>query len=372
MNSLNSLYFPGTTINSIAQFPVFLLFSNIYIIRAAESNIYNDDHEPADSFINSGFCQVHTPCPLGDDLDRFIHLVNDIKNRKDDYASQLSGLTLASMSTSSQNSGDSQQEILSSLLNVGGVVPDKKAEENNLQLWQARLVLAIGEMLDLEEEEIAKQLAMLKDEEAGLFKELQGEQSTEEENPFEELSLIQTNMIPANPENIKKRFLSWKRIFSEATTPQADLLLTTSKDAADLIFESFEHDTGDTALFLGQLPLPALAGWNEKDALESITSFQENNKELKSKITEVLAEQKSNANLKDLNDSDSIFARLSKQWEESLEIQFPTDKFGRLTVRFYGFANSTGTAVLGLKQHENNSNNQNCLLAVADTHTSGI
>ena len=137
MNSLNSLYFPGTTLYSISQYPLFLLFSKIHLLRIAEHNIHGNGGEATDSFIKSGLCQPHIPCPLGDDLRRFIHLINDIKNRRDDYGSQLSALTLAAMPAYSQNSGDSRQEIISSLLSGDQLFPNKQKEQKDLEIWQA-------------------------------------------------------------------------------------------------------------------------------------------------------------------------------------------------------------------------------------------
>ena len=163
MNSLNSLYFPGTTLSSMGQYPLFLLFPTIHLLQVAEHNIHGNGGQATDSFMKAGLCQTHTPSPLGNDLERFTRLVSDIKNRKDDYASQLTTLTLSAMSNSSRKSGDSQQEIISSLLSNSQSFPDKEKEQKNLNLWQARLVLAIGEIVDHEEEDIARQLAIIKD-----------------------------------------------------------------------------------------------------------------------------------------------------------------------------------------------------------------
>ena len=215
MNSLNSLYFPGTALYSFRQYPLFLLFSKIHLLGVAEHNIHGREVQATDSFIKAGFCQTHTPSRLGDDFKRFRHLINDIRNRKDDYASQLSALTLAALSNPSESGeGESQQEIISSLLKSNRAFPDKRKKQKDIDLWQARLVLAIAEILDCEEEDIAQQLAVLKDEEADLFRELQGEDvDPEKENPFEELSLLRKHMNPPIPGNMQKRFISWKQLY---------------------------------------------------------------------------------------------------------------------------------------------------------------
>jgi len=365
MNSLNSLFFPGTTIYSSGQYPLFLLFPRLQIITVAESNIQCKKEQATDSFIYSDLCQLHTPCPLGDDLERFTHLLNDIKNRKDDYASQLSALTLAAMSASSQNSDNSQQEILSFLLRDNLTSQNKKMEKKNMLIWQARLVLAIGEMLDFEEEEIGRQLAIVKDEEADLFIELQGEgDDTDEENLFTELSLVRNNINPPNPGNIKKRFQSWQQLYNEGH-PAYDLLLTTSRDSADLLLELFEEKTTAKAVHLGQLFLPAIIDWNEEKALHTVRSFQQDNKELIDDFADLLLKAKHSGNLMEASDSTSFFSNFSELWEQGLETQFPVKRFGRLPLDIYGFTNTHCSALLGGESRQNQGSN--CIMAVADT-----
>ena len=309
---------------------------------------------------------MHTPCPLGEDLERFIHLVDNIKNRKDDYASQLSGLTLAAMSGPTRNNGDSEREIVSSLLSEGQLFPDTKDREKNLQLWQARLVLAIGEILDREEEEIALQLAIVKDGEARLFKDLQGKgDEFVEDNPFEELSLILDNLNPPNSGNTKKRFLSWKRLYKEGNIPACDQLLTTSRDAADLLLDSFEKKTGRTAVHLGQLSLPAIVGLNEEDCLQAIRTFHKDNTDLINTFTDKLLQLKSSDNLRESIDFESVFSRFNGPLEQRFEAQFPVNKFGRTALAIYGFAGMSCSSLLETDYRVTEQNNG--LMVIAET-----
>ena len=365
MNSLNSLYFPGTTLYSVSQYPLFLLFSKVHLLKVAEHNIHGNGGEATDSFIKSGLCQPHIPSPLGDDLKRFIHLINDIKNRKDDYGSQLSALTLAAMPAYSPNSGDSRQEIISSLLSGGQLFPNKQKDQKDLEIWQARLVLAIGEILDHEEEDIARQLAVLKDEETELFKELQGEgDDFEEETPFENLSLTLKNMRPPTPGNMKKRLVSWKRLYKAGDIPACDLLLTTSRDSADQIFESVDRENKEPVIYSGRLSLPATVGSNEDDAIEQIRMYQENNKAMINEISENLLYLATCNTLSKENSSKPILSSFVKPWEKSLESHFPANKFGRTTLSFYCFADTPCSTLLEIDSR--NSTRNNGLLAIAD------
>jgi hypothetical protein len=365
MNLLNSLYFPETNLSSIGQYPFFLLFPTIHLLRIAEHNIHGNGGQATDSFIKAGLCQTHTPSPLGNDLKRFTRLVNDIKNRKDGYASQLATLTLSAMSSYSQKGGDSRREIISSLLRRDQDFLEKQEDQKNLEIWQARLVLAIGEIVDHEEEGIARQLAIIKDNEFELFRALKGEdEDFEKDNPFEEISLIRSNMNPPATFNMIKRFLSWKRLYREGDIPTCDLLLTTSKDCADNLLESFDTENNGPAVYSGQLLLPAVIGRQETDVIRQIQSYQEQNRGLIKGITEKLLYLNSCEDPAVENSSGSIMSSFNKPWEKALESHFPENTFGRIALSFYSFSDTPCSTLLG-------ADKQNCpatngLLAVAD------
>ena len=332
----------------------------------AEHNIHGRDVQATDSFIKAGFCQRHTPSPLGEDLERFSHLINDIYNRKDDYASQLSALTIAAMSNPSQiGVGDSQQEIISSLLNNGGFSPDIQKKQENSDLWQARLVLAIAEILDSEEEDIAQKLAVLKDEEAELFRELQGEEvNTEEENLFEELSLLLKNINPPVPGNMQKRFTSWKQLYRQGGIPPYDLLLTASRDAADQILESLDRENDIPFISLNQFSLPAIVSTSGDDAIQRIHSYRENNMEMIEEITKKLLDLKTSENLAAHDTSESFLSSCCEPWEAAIESYFPAKKFGRIPVSFYFFSGMPSSNLLGID--EQNGISTTGLMAIAD------
>jgi hypothetical protein len=129
MDTLETLYFPDTVITTDGQSPLFLFFDLVHFLQPVEGD---ESEQPtaglSDTFMDKGFCQVHTPAPLGTDRDRFLHLVHDIEKRKDDYAAQLSSLTIASMSAPQRNNEASKSAILSELL---GESHDLEAEEKD-------------------------------------------------------------------------------------------------------------------------------------------------------------------------------------------------------------------------------------------------
>jgi len=367
MNSLNTLYFPGTDIYSIRQYPIFLLFQKIHLIKPVEMNPKKPGVESTDSFIKSGFCQVHTPCPLGENRDRFLHLVEDIRNRKDDYAGQLSSLILASKSDQSSTGEDSEGAIIKSLFTPKDL-QDKTTQLKKVEkLWQARLVLAIGEILDGEEEEIARNLAMLDDDQAGLFKELHGDiEAVEEDNPFAELNQLESHLGAAKSGNIKNRFKSWKTLFLEGNIQEGDVFLTTSQDAGDLLLQAYEKKTNQGAPLVAELTLPGLIGWSGEEASQAAVSFSEQNSELLSQIHETLSDLSQKEAVADLaTKNTNVLAALSEDWNVQLETVFPTKQFGRIYVKCYLFPNFTCAALVG-KTAPETTRRKNGLLVVVD------
>ena len=173
-------------------------------------------------------------------------LLLDIENRKDDYAAQLSSLTIAAMSQPpSQKSGEKRHEIVSSLLSGSALSSD--SDKGEVDLWQARLVLAIAEMLDREEEELQQHLQILDARELDMLRKLQGE-SDDEEDPFNQLEEIRTQMLKARSGEMKKRFRAWLQLMKRKPLPEHSLWLATSQDSADQIFNEYEKKTGTIAI----------------------------------------------------------------------------------------------------------------------------
>lgn len=367
MNSLKTLYFPGTDIYSIRQYPVFLLFQKIHLIKPVEEDPKGSGEESTDSFIKSGFCQVHTPCPLGENRQRFLRLVEDIRNRKDDYAAQLSSLILASKSAPSAVDVDSEQSIISSIFTPKDLQANSLQVEKEEKLWQARLVLAIGEILDKEEEEIARNLAMLEDDQAGLFNELHGNmEAIEEDNPFAELSQLESNLNAASSGNIKKRFNGWKTLFLEDDALEYEVFLTSSQDAGDLLLESYEKKTNQSAPLIAGLELPGLIGWSSEEASQAVVTFSETNSTLLSEIHEILRDVSQNETFTEPEiKSNNVLAAISEQWNTELETVFPAKQYGRIAAKWYLFPNIACSTLIG-KTLSATAKRKNGLLVVVD------
>lgn len=333
MKTLEALYFPGTEIYSGSQFPVFLLFHTLHLLQPVEP-LENADNT-ADIFKTAGLCQAHTPCPLGENRDRFLHLIRDLRERKDDYAAQLSSLTVASLSAPRPSIDDTEQGIVSSLLGRHGVAgqPRNDSEE---QLWQARLVLKIGEILDREEEEVAMHMALLDDEEENVFKALQGETEDEEESLFTELRQLKEKLSRPSAATIKNRLAAWSRLYLADQAIAPGIWLTHMVEAADILHERYENRIATSAPVLAEFELPANIGWAGQEALDKIRMFREHNSELLTAVEKALSAL-----------STEQLKPLAERWQAAIDSAFPREATGRSPLTFYHFGRQPCAGLFG-------------------------
>jgi hypothetical protein len=360
MNSLNTLFFPATAIHSPRLYPIFLLFQNVHLLSPVEGG-----KESPDSFIKSGFCQVHTPCPLGQERNRFLRLVADIKSGKDEYAAQLSSLTLAAMTGAPTQTEDSERSIIRSLHGTQELPPQVREREELEKLWQARLVLAIGELLDQEEEEISLTLAELEDEEKVLFKELQGEDDKEEEdNPFAELTRLECSLRVNSANNIKKRFKAWKTLFLAGDMEECRIFLSSGIESGDILLETYQQQTGHQAPLVVDLELPAFVGWNNAEAMDTVIEFTSKNSTFLTTLEEKFSELIDQTAIpgQQLEIAASQLS-LAGAWEKLLAADFPAERFGRISVSFYLLPGLPCSTLVG-KTMDLHGHGNNGLLAV--------
>lgn len=345
MNTLDTLSFPDTVLPPHRQFPLALVFNSIHLLQPVEdaTETETSPSSAADSypFMETGFCQVHTPSRLGADRDRFLHLLNDIQNRKDNYVEQLSYLSLASLSAPAHRGDDSKETIISSLVQDMKHSDDRRGEEERLALWQARLVLKIAEILDREEEELVRQMAAIDDQEIALFRRLQGEirESGEEEgsedDPFQELLELRQKMNQPRPGMIKNRLRAWSRLYLSGPLPENLALWTTSRqEAADILLEQYEKECGQAPLPLLQLELPARFDGDLNGEAERVQQFRDDTQshihELAEALEKVVTSERANTG------DPALFLPQAEKWRESwntkLESFFPAGEYGRMTL----------------------------------------
>ena len=325
-------------------------------------------------FTEMGFCQVHTPSRLGADRDRFLHLIHDIRNKKDAYVEQLSYLTLASLSAPASRGDNSKQAILSSLLHGMDQDADAADEQDRLALWQARLVLKIAEILDQEEEELALQLAAIDDHEIALFRSLQGEirESGEddvvEDDPFLELLELKQKMNQPRPGMIKNRLRAWTRLYLSGPLPVKPWLWTTRRqEAADILLEQYEKESGQAPLSLLQIELPARISHENTDVIREVEQFRTEVQPDLQELAAILGKLVT-TEMSIVSDPVSLVPQAQawqEKWNSRLESSFPASQYGRTPLTIYLLAEISFPALIGAVQgQEMKSPIRHVLLAV--------
>ena len=343
MNSLKTLYFPGTAVPSLRLYPLFLLFRDLHFLAPVETDPA-EGGESADSFINWGFCQVHTPSPLGTDRQRFLRLVADITAHGPDYTTQLSSLTLAAITE--RQPVETEREIVGSLLPPPAKTPEKEPPQREL-LWQARLLLAIGELLDREEEEIALSLAMFEDHEKRLFQELQGEEDGEEiEALLGNLARLDMERRGNSWSNVKQRCQAWKTLYATMADGDFPLLLARTEESGDILRQEYERLSGREADTVITLPLPTVVGWSSDEAglalQRDISGHRQTLAALFSYLVSLLR--------LDIAGGEQIAplaAEVAEAWNGLLDREFPEERFGRTSLSFSLLSGWPISALLG-------------------------
>jgi len=305
--------FPDTLPKDATLFPLMQFFAEAVYIAAVENDQQGIDELPplAAGLLAQGLLRFHCPAPLGADRERFLSLLKELRQRPADCLS----LTLAGMQ-GSREPAESRNAILSAVRRrQSGGAEDK---EPACLLWQARLVLKLGESADQQEEEIRQSLRRIALREQGLLRTLREE---EDAGPA-----AGTELPAAGGCRARMRLKAWRNLLASGSQPlPACVFVTADRDAFDGIIE----ESGAAAQAVLELPLPAWpAGGN---FAEKIASFRQAAEELISGLP----------NSFDL-----------KAWEALLEQFYPKAEHGRCLLSFHQQDGNSGPEFFGIIERQ--------------------
>ncbi len=315
MNTLNAIIFPDITPDTKSVFPLVHVFSSLVYCRPVE----NDLPVETDKLVtNQETCKIHVPAPLGDDRARFLQLINDLQNRRDDYASQLNHQTLAGMPSGSRTGSETKSSIVSSLLKSKGI-NHKSDQDKSLILWQARLTLKLGEMFDLEQNRLEQELLRIKEKQDRLFSELQG--VADITFPLTE-KISQAYRPTAGQQDL--RLKAWSRLMflGDSCEDKKSVFITLQKDDFDRLADEYEKLLGTYPIELITIPLP-LAGAGPETSPSPAAGFKSENQLYLQQLEEQL----------ETSGTDSI----KINGNELLEKYYPQETHGRCKLTLYKF-----------------------------------
>ena len=357
MNSYATLLFPDTDIFSENKYPLLLFFTPLHFLQLVEpcAGAKSDVTNEIDLFLQRGLIKAHNPAPLGTDRQHFLRLMGDITERKEHYVAQLGGMTTGSK-TAPLDGGIVYQKhgIVSSLLREYGIL--QQDPETNLELWQARLVLAIAEKLVSEEdalrEELSERLAFFNEEEIAAVPSLQAEKEINEDDFFRELQSIKAQLEKPRLSDTLKRFEAWLRLMKNQPLPPVNVWLASSRAVAEQVFNRYESIRKTGAIPLLKLAFPAYIDASVKYVVQQIEEFQQATTAIHQGL--VADFERAARTVPYVHDSHESLLPYGTdwagEWESMLDAHFPASKDGRKNITFYLLPDQPLARILSLPE----------------------
>lgn len=323
---LPAVIFPDTVLSERICIPLVPVFAPLVYLQPVENDPGAGQATSSfcEDMLRQSFCRVVVPAPLGEDRERFLRLVSDLRTRRDDYAAQLGHLTLAGISSTSRKKSETKSSIVGSLL-AGHGIRDEGNDRRNLLLWQSRLLLKLAEMFAVDQEELGQQMRRIREKEEGLFAGLREEGG--------ELFVLPGGLDPVSmdPAALQQQRKAWARllVLGEALDDTSGVILSRDKDGVDLLFEEYEKRVGRSPFRLGQLSLPATfpdpAGF-----VEQVRQFRAEGADLLARLQAWIA-----ASLEADVQEQAFSGEEQGAWEELLSRFFPESRCGRARLTLF-------------------------------------
>ena len=370
MNSFNTLFFPETDVFNEKYYPLLLLFTPLHFLQLVEHGPGPVTNSDAELFLRRGLCQAHVPAPLGENREQFLRLIHDLGERDESSVVQLSGLTIDSTAApAGRKPRGSKHRVVSSLLQEYGV--NYANTEENLKLWQARLVLALAEILDSNEEALQEQLFFFNEDEIAAFRSLQNDDDSIEEDIFSDLENIKARLEKSRFGGITKRFDAWLRLLQNQPVPPVKILLASTRDSADQIFNRYESIGNAHAVPLLKLALPAQIAASGTFMVEQIEEFQHATMSIhQGLVADFERIARTVPYVHDVHKSLLPYGTdWADQWKRAMDDFFPASINGRNSVTFYLLPDQQIDRLLSLQQLSDNIHGDGAhgLLAILDT-----
>jgi len=336
MNTFETLFFPETDIFNEKHYPLLLFFTPLHFLQVVEPGQGSVVNSEAGLFLSRGLCQPHVPVPLRENRQQFLRLIRDIGDQKEHLVAQLTGLTTDTDSVPEGNNLlDFKHDVLSSLLQKYGVEHAKSGAD--LQLWQARLVLAIAEILDSNEEALQEQFSFFNEDEIAAYRALQGEADPDGEDLFSESENIKAQLEKSRSANIARRFDAWLCLLQHQAIPPVRVWLASTRAGAEQIFNRYEAATKAHAVPLLKLALPAQIAASGKYVIEQIEDFQQATRHIHHGLVADFERTVTTVPyLRGKHESLLPYGTdWAEQWESALDDFFPASSYGRNDITFY-------------------------------------
>lgn len=337
MNTCESLVFPDTDIFSEQHYPLLLFFTPLHFLQLIEpgNGATPAIHHDAELFLQRGLCRAHIPAPLGDNRPQFLRLIDDIRKRREHYFTQLKILATAPRASPADNA---KNGVVSALLQEFGI--RHQQTEADLSLWKARLVLAMAEILDADQEEVREEFAEQLEsfhEEITALRSSQEAQGTEEVELLNELDDIMAQLEKPRVKDAVNRVEAWLRLAHNRPLPSVKVWVATHRDSGEQLFARYEAASHASAVPVLKLALPAHIDASAQYVIRYIEEFHRETATIHrglvadfERLVRTVPYSRSSPELLLPYGVD-----WAEQWEGKLDRYFPAGKDGRSSITFY-------------------------------------
>ena len=278
MNNITALLFPDT-VPAVQKIAALLYFFNTVDYYLPTEPVGHDPANPVQQLLH-GLCTGYTPAPLGNDLERFNHLIRELETYRSDDLTRLFSFAKTEIATGQIRDRDesSAGTLLTALQKTGESSRSAAFKE---RLWQARLVLKLAEMLDKKETAVSNGLAALAGLEQKIYGSLHGtdEPAADAQGAFPGFALgkhdkkptgRQQDMSPSQADLlIPLRLKAWAELFLfDSIKKHPHILVTGHTDAANQLIDGCENIFQKQPARLFSLALPIPANIDEKSGSE--------------------------------------------------------------------------------------------------------
>jgi hypothetical protein len=230
--------FPDVLPKEATLFPLVQLFASLVYLTPAENDLPDCAALPYKELL-------HFQCPvlLGVNRQRFFRLLDELRQRPADYVALL-------LAGRGNRAPESQEDIISALRQQGH-------EESDMQerLWQARLLLKLGQFVEQEEEDIRLRLHRIRLREEELLHSLRDDYQDAAVPPSAAVQL---------PDSRRLLLLkAWQTLLACACEPLlTNIFVTADRDAFAAVMTESRAETNAVLT----LPLPAVAAEGDAGA----------------------------------------------------------------------------------------------------------
>ncbi len=367
MNFFDTFIFPETNIFYEKYYPLLLFFSPLYFLQLAEPGAESDINNEAALLVESDLCRPHIPTPLGDNRDRFLRLISDIKEQRGSYVDQLNALIInATDAQKGDDAADLKHKIGTILLEKLGA--DHEISETELDLWQDRLVLFLAEILDRREDDLQEDLSFFNEEEIAAFHSLHETTDNSAGDLISEIEKIKTKLAGHRLGNNIMRFKAWLRLLKNRPVPRVKVWLASTRDSADQVFSRHEAAGNGCAVPVLKLALPAHIEASAQYVVQRVKAFHHKATRIHQGLVADFARMVTTVPYlgdcqKSLLPYKTDWADL---WAEMLDEYFPASHDGRIGITFYLLPNRPIARLLALPESPDGTQDQTAhgLLAV--------